>query len=508
MKKYLSSMLAGVMVFSMATPVAASTSDRERFMAALDTTYTQLARESAIMHGYVFDQFAIMNGLSEAAYEMSIDLSANFMGQDIGLTQLMRADEPANRFSMNMEIFGLDALFFEPDISLSMYTNNDRTAMSADTGRYFYLPNNMTAASWAETELGQAGISFDEVASVFLAAQLIQTQSFGSMNFANFELPEGFFDQYKEIWNSHLANARFRSQGEHLVPAQRGNIRTERITATMNANQVAACLSELAYALENDTVLRAYLIGMFPQIEGVQPGEVAALVGAGISGAALALRSLADEFSGTVEFSVYVATNGIAVRQALNIALNDIFGTSMLLNFDLLGSDFMVNEMGLSLSAGALGQYATFDFSMIGNNIMQGGIQETAMVLRAQFGDMFGEFRSDSVWDSNIAEDNYRADMAFEMYAPALGIDDVLTITALMEGSYFQSVERSTIVMDTIITGSWGELLGDPDASAKFAVALRPISPNFVGIRGTGINVAEISADDEALILEFFQIFE
>jgi len=340
-----------------------------------------------------------------------------------------------------------------------------------------------------------------------MAVQAMTASStLGSMNF---DLPEGLFEPYVEVFKTNLANARFRSHGEHLVPAQRGNLRTERITATMDAALVAACLNELADMLENDAALRQYLLSLAPQMmEGVQPAEAAALIGAGINGAAQGLRFVAESFAGSIDFSVYVATNGIAVRQALDINLGDLLGTNLQLNFDLLGRDFLINEMGFSLLGGMAGQTATLSYSQLGNNIMAGGIQEGTMVIRGEFADMFFEVTNDYFWDSNVSENNYRSDILVEAFAPTLGLTDALSFTILMDGSYSHSLDTNTLLMYVDVTGSWGELLGDPSASGRFVMSMMPIDASLISIPGFGVNLAEISADNEALIFEFMQLFQ
>jgi hypothetical protein len=513
MKILISSLLAGVLTLGLAAPISASTSPQERFMRALDETYGQLSREFEIANAHTKELMDIIDVLAQAAYEMSVEFSVDFLDETMGITSVFRSEESANRFSTATSLFGFMPLFLQPDRTFNTYFSDERSAVGSPStsNRYFYLPNDITPAQWANTGLGQSGA---DLAQITHDIQMLSTLG-GALNMnisnANLEFPDGLLDPYVDIFRRSLENASFRSDGEQLVRAQRGNLRTQRLVASLSAEQVTACLIEIATTLETDQTLRAYLIDtLFPATTPVEMSqfEMGAMVGAGIGGVAQVLRSVAAGFDGELELGLNIASNGMAVRQTLNLGLGDIFGTGVQLTLDMMGRDFLINELALNLRAGSAWQYATINLSQIGNIIMRGNILEGVSAMRIEFGDMFAELSYDYFWDANRDADNFRADLVLEVDAPAIGLPGVLHATMALEGDYSQNATNNTMLMDIVATGNWGELLGDPNATGRFVLDLRPINPNDIGIPGSGVNLADVSAEDEDLLLEFVQIFQ
>ena len=511
MKKFTCALIAGIMVTGTAAPVSAQTSEAARFMTALDATFSQLERELEVVNRYSEELLNLMFvTLPQSAYEMSVEMSVNILGEAVGITQMTRIDERDNRFSTSMELFGLQSLLFTPDIALDIYLSDDIIAIGSplDSDNYFYIRRDITPGQWAETELAQADLmDYEEVMAVLEAIKMMAgTQAFGGMTF---ELPEGLLDPYAALIRNQLANVRVTSQGEHLVQAQRGGLRTERLTASLGPVPFARLLNDIADTLEGDQDLRDFLVEYISQF-GISEAETAIAVGMGIRAVADAFREMTG-LGITASYSLYVATNGLAVRQAVDLNVPMPFGdpVNLLLNVDLLGSDFLINEMGLSLTLSADGETGTVSYSQIGNSIMRGGVMEYAFVLRGEFGGNFAELSGVYFWDSNITEDNFYMDMLFEFSAPdLLGTPDVVQFTALWEGTYTHDLVANSFILDSVITGSWGVLLGDPDAYATMVVGMRQINPNLIGIRGNGINIADISSDDEDLLWLFMDILD
>ena len=510
MKKFICALLAGIMVTGTAAPVSAQTAEAARFMTALDATFSQLEREFKVVNRHSEELFDLMFvTLPQSAYEMSVEMSVNILGEAAGITQMTRVDEGDNRFSTSLGIFGLQSLFFIPDVALDIYLSNDVLAVGSplDSQNYFYIRRGITPDQWAETELAQAGLmDYQEVMMMLETIQTIAgSQAFGGMNF---ELPERLLEPYAAVIRNQLANVRVTSQGEHLVGAQRGSLRTERLTASLGPVPFANLLNALADTLEGDQALQGFIADYISQL-GVSEAEAAIAVGMGVRTVADALREM-TALGITASYSLYVATNGLAVRQAVGLNIPMPFGDPMniLLNIDMLGRDFMINEMGFSLTLNVDGETGTISYSQIGNNIMRGGVMEYTFALRGEFGDNFAELSGNYFWDGNISEDNFYMDMLFELSAPdLLGTPDVVQFTALWEGTYALDLAANSFILDSVITGSWGVLLGDPDAYATMVVGMRQINPDLIGIRGRGINIADISPDDEVLLLLLMEIF-
>ncbi|MCL2853326.1 MAG: hypothetical protein FWE20_09915 [Defluviitaleaceae bacterium] len=504
MKKIVSTLVAGIMVISTVIPVSAQTSDAARFMTSLDATFSQLAREYEVVSRSYEEIFDLMFRLPQSAYEMSVEMTVDIHGETAGMTQVSRSDEANNRFSSSTNLFGLQTFFLMPDISFDVYLNDDIVAVGNPnvSRNYIYVQRDMTPDQWAETEVVQAGLAdYEGIRAVVEAVQLMTgSQSLGGIDF---ELPERLFDPYGEVIRRHLENARFTSQGEQRVPAQRGNLRTEKITANMGPVPFSNLVNDLAGTLENDETLRTFMINYLSMFE-LDAASIEALVDSGISEVASTIRELA-ELGSTFSYSLYIATNGLAVRHTanLNVPIPFVGPVNIMLNLDLLGSDFLVNELGFDFVVDALGETISLTYSQIGNNIMRGGVMDYTFALRGEFGDNFAELTGDYFWDSNIAEDNFAMDMVFEFSAPDLmGTSEVVQFTALWEGTY--ATTANSFILDSIITGSWGMLLGDPDAFATMLVGMRQIDPSLIGISGTGVNLAEMSANEAVTLLDMF----
>ena len=502
MKRFISSLLAGVLITGLATSASAQTAEQSRFLTSLDATSAQLAREYAVVSSYSSaKEIALLQSLSETAYEMAVELSAEVFGQSVGIAQNSRMHYDTNRFSSSTSIWGLQSLFFVPEIAFDIFANNDKVAVGSPalSNYYFYLQRNITADRWRETELYEQGISFHEIMEIISAVQMFMESQ--SLTAFDLDMLENFLDPYIEVVRNQLPNARFRSQGDQLVPTQRGNLRTEKITATFNAALISNIFNDLADAIENDEGLRN-LLTMAMQ------GPATAFVDVGIRGAADVFRAMAEEFTGSVDLDLYIATNGMAVRQVVTINLGDILGSNVVLGMDLLGEDFLINDMALYMALNVAGQEVFFaNVRQVGNNIMRGGITEGTMYLQAE---ILGYFTAglviDYFWDTNLTEDNFIYDMVFEMYSPELGLEEPFSFTMTWKGAYFTDLDNKVFVLDSVITGNWGELFGDPNASARLFVGINAIDPGEIGISGTGINVLEIDADSEELILNFLEM--
>ena len=512
MKKFISALVAGILIMGTVAPVAAQTREHERFFNALDATFTQLSNEYDVVNQHNIEPFQFLGNLAESAHEMSVDMSVTAFGEVAGITQVMRTDETDNRFSSSIALFGLDSFFAVPDIAIDIYLSDDKVALgnSLESNNYFYLPRDITPEQWADTVLAEIGISYLE----FLEAVELMSAMYGSGSLAGFDMEflesfYGLLDPYKAVVRSHLEGIRITSQGEHFVPAQRGNIVTERLNASMTTVSFANLLNRLADTLEEDAELRSFLVDYFSMM-GISAAEATLMINIGVNAVADGIRDLAD-LGLSANYSMYVATNGIAVRQAFEIvvpeALTGADPGSIVCTLDLLGSDFLINEMAFAILITDGIDEILVGYSQVGNNIMRGGVMEGVAVLTAESnGQFFAELVIDYFWDTNLDEDNFAYDMTFELDVP--GLFGVSTqFSALWEGTYFLDLASNTFVFNSVISGDWGELFGDPDAYATFNFNIRSISPDLIGISGNGVNLAELTEDDQALILEFMELF-
>ena len=517
MKKIAGTLLAGVMMLSTATPVAAATPERVRFMDALDATFAQLSVEHEIANRLNAESFQFMRELSQAPYEILVELALNANGQSTGIHQVTRTDEAAGRFSSSMSIFGLEVFLPAPDMMLNMYLNNNIMAFSDATvsDNFFYIPRNITPEQWSDTMLAEIGVNYLDILSALDVIESTLMMQAGSFSAMDFELPEGIADPYAQVIRNAVSNVRITSQGQHFVPAQRGNIVTERLTANLSTVAFGNMVRGLADTLRYDQELRNY-IGGFAPLLGMDGPEAALVINMVIGGAVSALEELADAGL-TASYSIYVASNGLAARQTLSIvipaALTGDTPVTIVCTLDLLGRDFLVNELAFGIAAFDASDRVEFSFSQIGNNILRDGIMEGVMVMRGeisgqQLGNGYAEFSIDYFWDTNTDAGDFYYDMLFRLYAPALaalGMSE-FEMDARWEGVSVIDLASGVYIIDSVITGGWAELLGDPDAYIVMISSIQTIAPDFVGIAGRGINLAELTEEDQELILEFMRI--
>jgi len=496
MKRFISSVLAGVMMFSLVTPVAAQTNDQQRFMTSLNATYRQLERENAFVNSHIEVQYELLDTLAHSAYETVVEMSADFMGQTMGLNATSRVGLNNGGLSSITELFGLSDLLFVPDLSISFYMNNDIIAVGSDLigDNYFYVERNITEAEFAASEIAQI-ISYNELMFLLTALQsAVDVPSLADMQLVP---PEGLFDKYAEVFNSHLANARFFSEGEQRVVAERGHIIADKVTARMGTLLVSSLLSDLADTLEADTELHDYIASFLQD-------ELQIFIAMGISAIADGLRQAADEFNGSVDFSLYIASNGLAVRQALEIDFRDGSGITLELIVDLLGREFLIDEMGFYLIVNEGGsQVAEMSLTSIGNNIMRGGVTESTTIFNFVAEDTHIEVIMDYWWDSNLTADNFTMDFFITITDPWTGMFDFAIDT---KGTFYVSAEE--LILELTATSPMSLLLlGDADASARFFTAMRAISSDTAGIAGVGINLADITLDNP-VVEQFFQLLD
>jgi len=490
MKRFISSLLTGVMILGLAMPVSAQANEQQRFMTSLNATYRQLEREYVFANRYMDVQYELLDTLAHSAYETVVEISADFLGQTAGM-------ETSSRFGLNngglssvTELFGLRDLMFIPDFSISFYMNNDIVAIGSDLigDNYFYVERSLTADEFAQSEIAQAGIiTYNEL--MFLLATL--QSALDVPTFADMQLtpPEGLLERYADVFVSSFSYARFISAGQQFVRAERGNIITEKVTARMDADLVSSLLNDLADTLENDAELSGY-IGSF------LPSEMQMFVDMGIAFVADELRAIAYDWDGNIDFSLYIASNGLAVRQSLDIDFNDRFETNIVFNVDLLGRDFLINEMGFGMIVNEFGsELGVISLTSTGNNIMRGGINESITTLIVDFDGMFIEVVVDYWWDANLTEDNFTMDIAVFVDDPWSGPID---FTIYTKGTFYISAEE-LILEFTATSPMTLLLLGDADASLRFFTAMRAISADLGGLAGTGVNIVDIAADSALL---------
>jgi len=498
MKKLISLVLAGVMIFGLAMPVAAQTNDQQRFITSLNATYQQLQRENEFANRYLNVQYEFLETLAQSAYETVVEISADFLEQSAGMNTTSRVGLANGGFSSVTEFFGLSELLFMPDFSISFYMNNDIIAIGSDLigANYFYVARGITEAEFAESAIAQAGIiTFNEL--MFLLTTLQSAVDVPTLADMQLTPPEGLLDKYTDVFNSHISNARFFSEGKQFVTAERGHIVTEKITARMGPVVISALLNDLADTLENDTELHDYISSFLPD-------EMQMFVAMGIGFVADGLRQAGAEFNGSVDFSLYIATNGLAVRQALDIDFRDGSGVTLTLIVDMLGRDFLINEMGFHLIVNEhASQVAVVELTSVGNNIMLGGVSESTTTFSVMADDFHFETIMDYWWDSNLTENNFTMDFFVTITDPSMGQIDFNIDT---KGTFY--VTANEFILELTATSPMTlELIGDADASARFFTAMRAINPDVAGIAGTGINLVDIALDSPVLE-QFFQLLD
>ena len=499
MKKFISSVLAGVMIFGLAMPVAAQTNEQQRFMTSLNATYLQLERENEFANRYLDVQYELLETLAQSAYETVVEISADFLDQTVGMNTTSRVGLNNGGLSSVTDIFGLQDLLLVPDFSISFYMNNDIIAIGSDLigNNYFYVERDITEAEFSASEIAQAGIiTYGEL--MFLLSTLQSAVDVPTLADMQLVPPAGLLERYTEILTSHIANAHFFSDGEQFVAAERGYIRADKITARMGPVLLSSMLNELANTLEDDTELHDYIASFFTS-------ETDFLVAMGINFITSAIREAADTFNGSVDFSLYIASNGLAVRQALDIDFRDGSNIVVTLIADMLGRDFLINEMGFHMIVSENAeQLGVVSLTSVGNNIMRGGVSESVTTFSVTAYDGTDvNVVVDYWWDANLTEDNFTMDITASIHDPWSGPMD---FTIYTKGTF--NITADELVLEFTATSPVTMLLlGDADASLRFFTAMRAISSDLAGIAGTGINIADLSLDNP-LVEQLFQLLD
>lgn len=500
MKRIVSGMLSIAVVTGFATPVSGQVLERTRFMAALNATNARLESELEGIKTHYSEFFQAINGLLQQPHEIisSIEVSDTEGLLDFGFFLNGQGSQADGVSRVLMRLSGMEGAGV-PDSAISIYSDNDIIAASNPlvSATYFFLNRDITPSQWAQADIAQAGLlDYNDIYNLIAAFQMDVDNLSDFDNFESF--PEETSEAFRALTRRHVFGATFSSSGGFGVPSSAGNIVTERLTATMRTGAVQAYLRDIAQLVEQDSALKAWLASWMGGDEPMAETMLEEL--------AEGIRLMADLFSGIVNLNLYVASNGLAVRQELDV---ELYGgeASFVVYLDLLGRNFLINEMGFGMVAEMDGERVSLTYTSIGNNVFADGILDSRTEINFDVSGVFSaQLELDQFLNVNQTSDNFTMDIALNVDMGEFG--GQFSWAAQGGGSYFVDVYGNTIFSEIDLTSYLGDILpGAGMTSVNIRSLMRPIAPSSIAAPANAVNIAELSLEDDAeLVGQLFDI--
>ena len=500
MKKFLSLIMAGMMVMGISVPVYGQVLERARFMAAMSNTYNRLGQEMEPLMAHQRDSFQVLNQLVRQAYEMQTHISLEGGGFDFLLDQQMQIDNTRGIYRLASTLQGLGGLLPGMDVSMSIYVDDEMVAVqnpASPIGAYLYLSRGgITPQQWEESALAQQGILYFEDLSDILGLidqtideTINQIEAIGNMNM---DFPESTADAMSALTRRHIFEASFSSQQDVRVPSSASNFVTERITATLQEEQVSAYFEELAELVLSDAELLAWIEGMMPEGHEDIAQEI-------IFAISEVLLDIAWGFSGPLHIHAYIASHGLVVRQVLEFPGMD---DSIYFYMNLLGRDFLINEFAVGVVADN-GSYESAGLSLriTGDNFFENGILDTRQeLLINNIEGISAVLAIDYFLDMNQLQDNFTLDISLDVdYAwfP-------LSLRASGSGTYVLDTDTNTVYLNMIMEADLDSLMpGAGTGSLTLRSIMQPLAQP-IAAPGSLTNILDTTFEELMMIFDSF----